>query len=141
MSKKKKEISLDQFLKMSEAEQQALPSEQYMQLLSEKKEHEKHQADLKEMEQIKAKYYEKIGGRPIFLIEVDGARAWLKSIDRKLMSMISGETDKIEQLEMLLENLWLEGDNRLKNDDDFFFGAIAQLRQIMQVKAGYLKKF
>lgn len=145
MSKKNqsenKEITLDDFIKMTEVEQQGLPSEKYLQLLSEQKEAEKRRADLKEAEQIKAKHYKAVGGRKIFLIEVDDAKAWLKSIDRKLMSMIASVKDPIEQAEILLDNLWLEGDERLKNDDDYFLGACNQLQSLIHVKVGRLKEF
>lgn len=143
MSKKKndQEITLEQFNKMSEAEQQALPSEKYLQLLAEQKAAERKRADLAESAKIKEKHYKAIGGRKVFLIEVDDARAWLRSVDRKLMSMIAAITDPIEQAEVLLENLWLEGDERLKTDDEYFLGAVNQLKSLIHVKLGNLKEF
>ena len=141
MSKETQPISLDKFLKMTEEDQQKLSTEEYVRLTSEKHEHETLQANLKEAEKIKAEHYKKIGGRAIFLLEVDGVRAWLTSVDRKLMSMVASVTDPIEQAEVLLENLWITGDERLKNDDEYFLGAINQLKSLMHVKVGALKKF
>lgn len=144
MSKKKQdqEITLEVFRKMNEAEQQALPSKDYMRLLSEQQEADQTAANLKEAEQIKAKHYKAIGGRGVFLLEVGDARAWLRNVDRKLLSMLTASaSDPIEQCELLIDNLWLEGDERLKNDDDFFLGAVNQLKQLMHVKTGSLKKF
>lgn len=134
MSKKAKAITLEMFLKMSEAEQQALPSKQYLQLLAEKEDAE----DAAFAATLKTKY--KVPH--VYVLKVEDAKGYVKGVDRSIMSMVMA-TGKgaIEQCETLLENIWLEGDSRLKDDDEYFLGAINQLKAMMYVKVGSLKKY
>lgn len=50
------------------------------------------------------------------------------------------ESDPMGALTILLNTIWLEGDERIKEDDDVFFGAIGSLQEIITFRVGNLKK-
>lgn len=77
----------------------------------------------------------------VFLIEVDGSVCYLKKPDRKTMKYVaSAGNDPIRGNEILLENCWLSGDERIKTEDSLFFGVSSQLAEIIDVKKADIKK-
>lgn len=128
-------IPLGEFARMDQETHDKLPTHIYLKLQADKVE-----ADNKEAASaMKSKH--KVFN--VFLLEVDDARAWLKGMDRDIIKMVHATAgdDPIEAAELLLENLWLEGDERLKKDDDYFIPAVNQLKELMQLKTARLKKY
>lgn len=70
------------------------------------------------------------------------AVAFLKRPPRALMSssMSFAEADPIKSDEILLEGIWLEGDERIKTNDDMFMTARALLPSIVKFRKGTIKK-
>lgn len=137
----KTEPTLAEFEQMSVEEKKELSQSIRESLEQQKAMADKAIADVAEAEAIKKKYPEKTK-RGVFLLQVGDARAWLKNIDRTVIAMVTATADDpIESTELVLENLWLEGDERLKDDDDYFIPAIQQLKGLMRIQTGSLKKF
>lgn len=85
--------------------------------------------------------------RTIYILEVPAndegteiAMGYLKPIDRQLMGALLAQNDEIVQREMMLNNLWLTGDDRIKKDDEMFFAAARMLPKVMMVRKAQLKK-
>jgi hypothetical protein len=78
----------------------------------------------------------------VFLIEVDGRKAYLRAADRKTISYANavGAKDPMAFNEALLQNLWLAGDEEIRTDDSLFMGASSQLHNLIEIKAATLKK-
>jgi len=47
---------------------------------------------------------------------------------------------ELDMAEALLEEIWLGGDSELLEDDDYFFAAVSQVQDLMQVKNASLVK-
>ena len=101
-----------------------------------------------EAEKIKKKY--KI--KKTFLIEVEDedsedvdawAKGWVRKPTLKEFSAFSkiAQNDNIGGLKVLLTNIFLEGDKRILEDDEFFLSAMTQLEAIINVQASRIKKF
>lgn len=85
----------------------------------------------------------------VFKIEVptddenDVAVAYLKKPTRQTLSMIISkiDSDPISALEILLNSCWIDGsDERIRTDDDLFFGAVSSLKDMISFRQGVLKK-
>jgi hypothetical protein len=77
----------------------------------------------------------------IFKAEVDDSVCYLKKPDRKTMSYVATlGNNPIRANEALLENCWLGGDERIKTDDEKFFGVSSKLTEIIQVKDAEIVK-
>jgi len=103
---------------------------------------------LAQAEKIKKKY--KI--KKTFLIEVEDedsededawVKAWIRKPTLKEYSAFSkiSQNDNIGGLKVLLTNIFLEGDKRILEEDDFFLSAMTQLEQIISVQTSRIKKF
>jgi hypothetical protein len=103
---------------------------------------------LAQAEKIKKKY--KI--KKTFLIEVEDedsededawVKAWIRKPTLKEFSAFSkiAQNDNIGGLKVLLTNIFLEGDKRILEDDEFFLSAMTQLEAIINVQASRIKKF
>ena len=103
---------------------------------------------LAQAEKIKKKY--KI--KKTFLIEVEDedsedvdawAKGWVRKPTLKEYSAFSkiSQNDNIGGLKVLLTNIFLEGDKRILEEDDFFLSAMTQLEQIISVQTSRIKKF
>ena len=70
------------------------------------------------------------------------ATAFLKKPPRTLMGacMSFAGDDPIKSDEMLLEGIWLEGDDRIKTDDDMFMCARALLPEMIKFRKGTIEK-
>lgn len=75
-------------------------------------------------------------------LKVGDAVAWVKKPGRAEVSMSRslGEGDYIKINELLLDAIWLEGDECIRTDDDYFLNAIPYLDQLVELKAVELKK-
>ena len=62
----------------------------------------------------------------VFKIEIEDAVGFVKKPDRKIMShaltVSGGGKDGMKFNEIILKDIWLGGDERILNDDDYFFG-------------------
>lgn len=69
--------------------------------------------------------------------------AYLKKPDRKIVSMVKslGGTDEVAITELLLDACWLEGDEEIRTDDDYFLAIMPQVNDILFIKEVELKKF
>lgn len=92
----------------------------------EKEDAEKHVADFVE---------------PLREIEVTTVKGYLKTPNRKVISMATavGGKDPIRFGELILENCWLGGDERIKTDDGLFLAANAILGNLIKIKTASLK--
>ncbi len=90
----------------------------------------------KQIEEWKNKY------GSVYKIEVDGRIAYLRSPSRKVIGYASsvGQKDPMKFNEMLLNNCWLAGDEKIKTDDSLFMGVAAKLADIIEVKEATLEK-
>jgi len=78
-----------------------------------------------------------------FLLDFeDGKEAFLKKPDRKIMSyaMTKMQSNPLGYAEVILNQCFLGGDEEVKTNDDYFFGAAAQLEQMIEAKNASLKK-
>ena len=67
--------------------------------------------------------------------------AYLKKPDRQILSAVAAfQQDQIKASEILLNSIWLEGDERIKTDDELFFSALTALQDIIKVRVSTLKK-
>lgn len=78
----------------------------------------------------------------VFRIVVEDKECYLKAPDRKVMSFATsmGANEPIKFNEMILNQCWLGGDEEIKTNDSYFFGASAQLAGIIEVKTATLEK-
>lgn len=76
------------------------------------------------------------------MLTVEGKYAFLQPMDRKVLSMAQtlGGLDDVKIVELLLDALWIEGDEEIKVDDDYFIPAISQIKDLMKVKTATLVK-
>lgn len=72
----------------------------------------------------------------------DGKKTYIKKPDRKTISfaMTKMQTNPLAYAEVILNRCFIGGDESFQTNDDYFFGASAQLEQIMEVKSAELKK-
>lgn len=68
------------------------------------------------------------------------ALCYLRPVDRALMGAVLAVNDKVRQKEMLLDALWLAGDERIKKDDELFFSAMPALDGMISFRIATLKK-
>ena len=87
--------------------------------------------------------------KKVFLIEVEDEDtgewigAWIRKPNLKEFSMFTklAEKDNLLALKTLITNIFLEGDKKIYEDDEYFLGAIAQVQDIVSVQASRIKKF
>lgn len=104
----------------------------------EKSEQEKTINRLKKLHNIPHVYVLKI---PRNDEETEFAVAYLKAPTRQILSLVATfKSDQIRASEVLLENIWLDGDKEILTNDELFFGAIPTLDGLMKVRIGNLKK-
>ncbi len=67
--------------------------------------------------------------------------AYLRTPSRKIISMATavGGKDPIKFGELILQNCWLGGDERIKTDDDLFLAANAIIGDLIKIKTATLK--
>lgn len=93
------------------------------------------------IEQWKAKY------RNVFCYEVENeagetVKAYFRQPDRKVLSAatVTAKGDPMKYNEIILKNCLLEGSEDLLNDDSTFYGLSQKVDELVNVKAGELKK-
>jgi len=85
-------------------------------------------------------YKEKHG--EIFEVVIDDAVCYLKKPDRKTLSFASsvGDKDPMKFNEIMLDNCWVAGAEKIKTDDSYFFACIEKMEVLIQVKQAEIKK-
>lgn len=96
--------------------------------------------DKKEIELQIEEWKKKYGS--VYQIECEGKVGYVRKPDRKVLgaAAVVGSKDPIKYNEVLLNNIWLGGDEELKNNDDYFLGVSAQLADLIEIKEVSLKK-
>lgn len=77
----------------------------------------------------------------VMAYEVDGRVAYLKQVDRNTYSAAAAKvsTSPAKFNEVIIENIWLGGDDEIRNNDRFYFGLIDFVEELMAKKKGSLK--
>jgi hypothetical protein len=105
------------------------------QLEAEKKALEAHEAKIAELKK-------KHSVSDVFTIKVGDAVAYIKKPGRAEVAMARGlgEGDYIKTNELLLDALWLEGDEIIRTNDDYFLNVIPYLESLIEKKFVEIKK-
>lgn len=90
--------------------------------------------DEKHIQELKAKH------GTIYEITVEGRSCIVRKPNRKDLSYIAVVTNPVQMTETLLNQLWVEGDEEIRNDDELFFAAAKKLSDLIQVKEAEIKK-
>lgn len=80
----------------------------------------------------------------IYLITVDDKQAVFKKPTRHDLSYAttaSGQgKDTVKLAEIILRNTFVEGDEEILNDDEYFYGAMPVAMEMFETKQGEIKK-
>ena len=87
-----------------------------------------------QIEEWKAKHGE------LFEITVEGKSCVLHRPTRRDLSYVSVLTDPIKMTEVMLNQLWVAGDEEIKTQDDLFLAASQKMQEVLEVKAAEIKK-
>ncbi|MDR2472145.1 MAG: hypothetical protein LBD53_01095 [Tannerella sp.] len=87
------------------------------------------------------KWEKQFAPRPLPVIQVEGKYAVLRPITAKEVSQFSMSVAAGNGLDdacrYLMEELWLGGDNELRDDEEYFIAAMLQVQRIMEVKKSF----
>lgn len=87
-----------------------------------------------QIQDYKAKY------RDLYLITVDDKSCLLHKPTRQTLSYVSSIKDPIRMSEAMLGELWVAGDEDIKNDDELFMAVVAKMDEVIKVKEAEIKK-
>lgn len=113
-------------------------------------EEEKEIIEQENKNQIKAEKLKKAHkSRKVFLVEVEDEdtgewlEAWFKKPTLQQFSMFTtiAQKDKIQALQTLMKNIFIDGNEEIINDDDYFLSAMTQIEEIVNVSASRIKKY
>lgn len=90
--------------------------------------------DQKHINELKAKY------GVIYQITVEDKSCIVRKPNRKDLSYISAVNNPVQMTETLINQLWVEGDEDIRQDDELFLAAAAKLGEIIQIKEAEIKK-
>lgn len=76
----------------------------------------------------------------IFLIEIEDKSCILHTPTRRDVSYASVVKDPMKMNEVMLNQLWVAGDEEIKTQDDLFMAAVNKLDVVLQVKEASVKK-
>lgn len=76
----------------------------------------------------------------IFLIEIEDKSCILHAPTRRDVSYASVVKDPMKMNEVMLNQLWVAGDEEIKTQDDLFMAAVNKLDVVLQVKEASVKK-
>lgn len=101
-----------------------------------KKENKAFEAAAEQIEKWKKEH----GG--VNVIEVEDKRCYLKPLTRPIVSLATAAaaTDTFAFSETVLANCWLDGDEEIKTEDAYFYGANRIISELVEVKKASLKK-
>jgi hypothetical protein len=71
---------------------------------------------------------------------VDNRIAYLRPVDRNLYSLAASKvtTSPAKFYEIIVDGVWLGGDEAIKKQDQYFFGLMDHVEEMMQKKKGQL---
>lgn len=86
-----------------------------------------------------AKWKEEHG--QVFKYECDGKVCYLRSVDRNTYSLAASKvaTSPAKFNEIVIQNIWLGGDEDLRKQDSYYFGLIDFVEELMAKKKGSLE--
>lgn len=89
-----------------------------------------------EIQQWKAKY-----GK-VFRYSVDGKECYLRPVDRNLYSLAASKisTSPAKFNEIVIDGIWLGGDDELRKEESYYFGLIDFVEEFMAKKKGSLQE-
>lgn len=94
-------------------------------------------------EQLKC-WKDKYGDDGVFELMVEDKKAVLHKPSRKDLSFASAGSaygsDVIKFTEILMRQCWIDGDIEIKEDDNYFLGAVPVVQAIAEAKQAELKK-
>ena len=64
----------------------------------------------------------------------------MRKPNRKDLSYVSTQKDPIRMSEVMLNQIWLEGDEEIRTDDELFLAVVKKIDEISQVKEAEVKK-
>ena len=76
----------------------------------------------------------------IFQIETQGKSCIVRKPTRKEYSYVSVVKNPVKAQETLLNQIWLDGDEEIKTNDDLFFAVCSQLEEVLAIKEADIKK-
>ena len=78
----------------------------------------------------------------VFKYEVEGKVGYLRPVDRNTYSQAASKisTSPAKFNEIVIENIWLGGDESIKKDDTTYFGLIDFVEEMMAKKKGTLEE-
>lgn len=89
-----------------------------------------------------AKWKQKFGD--IFVYEADDLACYLRRPDRKVIELATAESSGGQQAfrftEVVLANCWLDGNEELRSQDKYFMGLSGKIGEMVEIRAGELKK-
>lgn len=88
----------------------------------------------KHIQELKAKY------GTIYEITVEGKSCIVRKPNRRDLSYVAVVTNPVQMTETLLNQLWVEGDEDIRQDDELFLAAAKTLGDLIKVKEAQLKK-
>lgn len=77
----------------------------------------------------------------VFGYAVDGKIAYLRSVDRNTFSLASSKVASAgpnKFNEVILDNIWLGGDESIRKDDRYYYGLIEFVEELLDKKKGSL---
>lgn len=77
----------------------------------------------------------------VYRYEVDGRVCYFRAVDRNTYSLAAAKITSAGPAkfnEVVIENIWLGGDESIKKEDSYFFGLIEFIEELMAKKKGNL---
>lgn len=76
----------------------------------------------------------------LYQVSVEGYSCILHKPTRKDLSYISSVKDSIKMSELLLEQMWVAGDEEIKTNDELFMSVVSKMDEIVKFKEAEVKK-
>ncbi len=76
----------------------------------------------------------------LFEISVEGKSCILRKPTRRDLSYVSVVKDPIKLSEVMLKQLWVAGDEEIKEKDDLFMAVVSKMEAVLAVKEAEIKK-
>lgn len=91
-------------------------------------------------EKLIKQFKEKYPGKDLFQITVGDKGCVLRSPGRQDLSYASVVKDPMKMNEVLVNQLWVAGDEEMKTDDSLFMALCNKLEEVLKVKEAEIKK-
>lgn len=94
----------------------------------------KGELTIEQIEELKKKHGQ------VFKYEVEDKVCYLRSVDRNTYSLAAAKvsTSPAKFNEVVIQNIWLAGDEEIKNNDQYYFGLVDFVEELMAKKKGNL---